>query len=627
MQPDDAGHGRSGSRAGSRSPPADLAAGPIPTHVACVMDGNGRWAARRGLPRTEGHAAGEAALLDAVEGALELGHPLDHHVRLLHRELAAAGRRGPLPDGVQREPAHAPARRAAREGGPDPVRRPARLAGAQAGAPPDGRVHRADRRPTGAARSPWPSTTAGRAEIVDAVRRLVADGVPADKVNEKAIRSRLYFPDQPDPDLVIRTSGEHRISNFLLWQLAYSELVFDEVLWPDFRREPPLRGGAGLPAAPAPVRGCDVTGPVPVDRAPEPAGGTTPAGCGSSPGWCSGLLVYAGVVVMAGRRVLRGGARWSSSRRCWSASSGPTTCWAGADHGRTAGPPGRRRTGPRCPRAGPNGPIDHRARRPTAPAGEPGGAPMTLFRDRGMVLRTIRLGEADRIVTLMTEQHGKVRAVAKGVRRTTLQVRLPARAAEPRGPARMAGPRRPRHRQPGRGHRHLPGRARGPRPDGRGHVHAGGRSTRSARSGHANPRLYEMLVGALAALADRTRRWSPPPSSSRSWPSRVRPRCSTGACRAARTTPNCWWRSTWSRAGCSAGAAGGGARCRPTASPSCAAPSAGAGRRAGRAPLTGHRRGRRPGHRGHGGPSRPPSPLGAYRPGVMSPGPDGQDRT
>jgi undecaprenyl diphosphate synthase len=76
----------------------------------------------------------------------------------------------------------------------------------------------------------------GRAEIVDAVHRLVADGVPADKVNEKAIRSRLYFPDQPDPDLVIRTSGEHRISNFLLWQLAYSELVFDDVLWPDFRR-------------------------------------------------------------------------------------------------------------------------------------------------------------------------------------------------------------------------------------------------------------------------------------------------------------------------------------------------------------------------------------------------------
>ena len=77
----------------------------------------------------------------------------------------------------------------------------------------------------------------GRAEIVDAVRQLVADGVRPDKVDEKAIRARLYYPDLPDPDLAIRTSGEYRISNFLLWQLAYSELVFTPVLWPDFRRQ------------------------------------------------------------------------------------------------------------------------------------------------------------------------------------------------------------------------------------------------------------------------------------------------------------------------------------------------------------------------------------------------------
>jgi undecaprenyl diphosphate synthase len=64
----------------------------------------------------------------------------------------------------------------------------------------------------------------------------VAEGVAADKVDERAIGSHLYYPDQPDPDLVIRTSGEYRISNFLLWQLAYSELVFTDVLWPDFRR-------------------------------------------------------------------------------------------------------------------------------------------------------------------------------------------------------------------------------------------------------------------------------------------------------------------------------------------------------------------------------------------------------
>ncbi len=77
----------------------------------------------------------------------------------------------------------------------------------------------------------------GRAEVVDAVRSLVAEGVPASKIDERAIHSRLYWPDLPDPDLVIRTSGEFRVSNFLLWQLAYSELLFTDVLWPDFRRE------------------------------------------------------------------------------------------------------------------------------------------------------------------------------------------------------------------------------------------------------------------------------------------------------------------------------------------------------------------------------------------------------
>jgi undecaprenyl diphosphate synthase len=76
----------------------------------------------------------------------------------------------------------------------------------------------------------------GRAEIVDAVRALVSGGADADQITEKAIRAHLYDPEMPDPDLVIRTSGEYRISNFLLWELAYSELVFTDVLWPDFRR-------------------------------------------------------------------------------------------------------------------------------------------------------------------------------------------------------------------------------------------------------------------------------------------------------------------------------------------------------------------------------------------------------
>ncbi len=76
----------------------------------------------------------------------------------------------------------------------------------------------------------------GRAEIVDAVKELVAAGTPAAKIDEKAIRRHLYDPKMPDPELVVRTSGEHRMSNFLTWESVYSELVFTDVLWPDFRR-------------------------------------------------------------------------------------------------------------------------------------------------------------------------------------------------------------------------------------------------------------------------------------------------------------------------------------------------------------------------------------------------------
>jgi undecaprenyl diphosphate synthase len=214
---------------------SDVVGGPIPAHVACVMDGNGRWAASRGLPRTDGHAAGEAALLDAVEGALELGipwitmyafstenwrRPADE-VRYLmgFNESLLMRRRDELHEkGVR-------IRFAGRRDWRVPKRVLRRM---------DESIEltEANRRCT----LTMAFNYGGRAEIVDAVRQLVADGVAAAKVNEKAIRSRLYFPDQPDPDLVIRTSGEHRISNFLLWQLAYSELVFDDVLWPDFRR-------------------------------------------------------------------------------------------------------------------------------------------------------------------------------------------------------------------------------------------------------------------------------------------------------------------------------------------------------------------------------------------------------
>jgi undecaprenyl diphosphate synthase len=199
------------------------------------MDGNGRWAKKRGLPRTEGHAAGEEALLDVVNGGLEIGikwltmyafstenwrRPADE-VRYLmgFNEGLLMRRRDELHEkGVR-------IRFAGRRDWRVPRRVLRRMDESVA-------LTRHNRRMT----LTMAFNYGGRAEIVDAVRDLIAEGVPASKVDERAIGRRLYFPDMPDPDLVIRTSGEQRISNFLLWELAYSELVFPEVLWPDVRR-------------------------------------------------------------------------------------------------------------------------------------------------------------------------------------------------------------------------------------------------------------------------------------------------------------------------------------------------------------------------------------------------------
>ena len=199
------------------------------------MDGNGRWANARGLPRTEGHAAGEEALLDVVNGALEIGvrwitlyafstenwrRPADE-VRYLmgFNESLLMRRRDELNEkGVR-----------------------IRFAGRRDWRVPRRVLKRMDEsieltRGNDRMTMTMAFNYGGRAEIVDAVRALVAEGVAPNKVDEKAIRRHLYFPDMPDPDLVIRTSGETRISNFLLWEIAYSELVFPEVLWPDMRR-------------------------------------------------------------------------------------------------------------------------------------------------------------------------------------------------------------------------------------------------------------------------------------------------------------------------------------------------------------------------------------------------------
>lgn len=208
----------------------------IPAHVAAVMDGNGRWAQQRGLKRTEGHTAGEEALFDTVEGAIELGigwltvyafstenwRRPPEEVRFLmgFNESLLVRRRDELHDrGVR-----------------------VNVIGRRDWRVPKRLLRRIDEAVELTAKNTTLTLTiafnyGGRAEIVDAVRRLVDEGVPAGKIDEKAIARRLYDPEMPDPDLLVRTSGEHRMSNFLLWESTYSELVFTDVLWPDFRRE------------------------------------------------------------------------------------------------------------------------------------------------------------------------------------------------------------------------------------------------------------------------------------------------------------------------------------------------------------------------------------------------------
>jgi undecaprenyl diphosphate synthase len=208
----------------------------IPVHIAAVMDGNGRWAQRRNLPRTDGHAAGEEALFDSVNGALALGtkwytvyafstenwrRPVDE-VRFLmnFNESILVRRRDELNDlGVR-------VRFIGRRNWRVPRRLIRQIEEAEA-------LTAHNRRMT----LSFAFNYGGRAELVDAIQRMIEDRVKSKDVDDKLVAKYLYAPDMPDPDLMIRTSGEFRTSNFLLWQLAYSELVFADVLWPDFRRQ------------------------------------------------------------------------------------------------------------------------------------------------------------------------------------------------------------------------------------------------------------------------------------------------------------------------------------------------------------------------------------------------------
>jgi undecaprenyl diphosphate synthase len=200
--------------------------------VAIIMDGNGRWAKRRGLPVAAGHRAGTRALRRTVEAAIDLGvrsltvyafstenwsRPVDEVEALMELFVETIDREFPdlCEQGVR-----------------------TRFVGRRDRAPERLRAKMAQLEDDTAANDRLDLWIAfdygGRAEIVEAARRIADSGIDPREIDENTVAAHLYAPELPDPDLLIRTSGELRISNFLLWQLAYAELVFVDTLWPDF---------------------------------------------------------------------------------------------------------------------------------------------------------------------------------------------------------------------------------------------------------------------------------------------------------------------------------------------------------------------------------------------------------
>jgi undecaprenyl diphosphate synthase len=204
----------------------------LPRHVACVMDGNGRWAAQRSLPRTDGHAAAEAAVMDVIEAARSAGVTwLSLYAFSTENWRRPAGEVDVLMRLVRQViRKHAPGLHArgvrCRFLGMTDPRIPAPLVRDITDLMT---LTRDNRRMT--------LTVAfdhgGRRDIVEAARSLIRSAMSADQVTEASFAQHLPYSDTPD--VVIRTSGEQRISNFMLWQVAYAEWVFPRVLWPDFR--------------------------------------------------------------------------------------------------------------------------------------------------------------------------------------------------------------------------------------------------------------------------------------------------------------------------------------------------------------------------------------------------------
>ena len=213
-------------------PVAEPALPEVAQSVAIILDGNGRWASRRRLPVAAGHRAGARNVRRAVEAAIDLGindlsvfafstenwsRPQDEvdalmeiFAETIERELPDLAEQGVRVRFIGRRDRAPAALRARMEAMEDRTELNSRL-------------------------GLWIAFDyGGRAELVEAARRIAESGLDPREIDENVLAANLYAPELPDPDLLIRTSGELRISNFLLWQLAYSELVFSEKLWPDF---------------------------------------------------------------------------------------------------------------------------------------------------------------------------------------------------------------------------------------------------------------------------------------------------------------------------------------------------------------------------------------------------------
>jgi undecaprenyl diphosphate synthase len=214
----------------------------VPRSVAIILDGNGRWAEQRGLPVETGHREGTRALRRTVEAAIELGiESLTVYAFSTENWLRPPAEVDSLME-IFEETIDRELPDLAEQG----VR--TRFIGRRDRAPAALRARMAELEHETAGRNRLQLWIAfdygGRAELADAARRMIEARLAPEEVDEDVLAVYLYAPDMPDPDLVIRTSGELRISNFLLWQLAYSELVFVETLWPDFGEEDLRKGVA-----------------------------------------------------------------------------------------------------------------------------------------------------------------------------------------------------------------------------------------------------------------------------------------------------------------------------------------------------------------------------------------------